>query len=147
MGFFKGQELYSIDHKGRVNVPAHMRKSIDPLADNTFNLMKGFEKCVYAYPLNEWKIQEEKFAQLNSYSKEHRKFKRIMLKDCYDVKLDGQGRIAIPKILLDKAGIKSKVTILGQDDHIEFWDPDEFEHYEMSLEESREEIAEKVMVL
>ena len=52
MSFFKGQETYSIDNKGRVNVPAKMRKSISPDANDTFIVTRGTDKCIVAYPMN-----------------------------------------------------------------------------------------------
>ena len=51
MSFFKGQETYSIDDKGRVNVPTKMRKSIQPEAGDTFILTRGVDKCIVAYPM------------------------------------------------------------------------------------------------
>ena len=55
MSRFKGEETYSIDSKGRVNIPAKMRKSMSPDAGDTFVLTRGFETCIYAYPMDEWK--------------------------------------------------------------------------------------------
>ena len=36
MSFFKGRETFSVDDKGRVNVPAKMRKNLAPEANDTF---------------------------------------------------------------------------------------------------------------
>jgi hypothetical protein len=67
MAFFKGQETFSIDAKNRINIPAKMRKSIAPEANNTFTLTRGQDKCITAYPLDEWRKYEEKFESLNQY--------------------------------------------------------------------------------
>jgi MraZ protein len=99
MSFFKGQETYSIDDKGRVNVPTKMRKSIQPEAGDTFILTRGVDKCIVAYPMNEWKVYEEKFAKLNQYSEKDRFFLRMILSWSEEVEMDAQQRVSVPKRL------------------------------------------------
>ena len=65
MAFLKAEETYSVDSKGRINIPVKMRKCIEPEANDTFNVMKGFENCIFAFPLNEWKKHEDKLSELN----------------------------------------------------------------------------------
>lgn len=147
MAFFKGQETYSIDAKGRVNVPAKMRKSIAPEANNTFTVTRGQDNCVVAYPLDEWKKYEAKFENLNQYDKKNRFFLRMILMWSEEVTLDPQQRICIPKKLVDYAGIDKKVMIVGVGDHIELWDPEKYEKYMKEFDESYEDVAAKVMVV
>ena len=147
MSFFKGQETYSIDDKGRVNVPTKMRKSIQPEAGDTFILTRGVDKCIVAYPMNEWKKYEEKFATLNQYNEQDRFFLRMILSWSEEVEMDAQQRVSVPKRLREFAGIESKVTIVGMIDHIEFWQPEEFEKYCNGQSESYEEVAAKVMTM
>lgn len=147
MTFFKGQEIYSIDAKGRVNIPSKMRKSLVPEANDTFTVTRGTDNCVVAYPLNEWKAYEEKFSKLNQYDEKNRYFLRRLLMWAEEVALDSQQRIMIPKKLLDFAGIDKKVAIIGVADHIELWNPDEYEKYLNSTDETYESAASKVMVL
>lgn len=147
MAFFKGQETYSIDNKGRVSIPAKMRKSISPEANDTFAITRGVDKCVVAYPLDEWRNYEEKFEQLNQYDPKNRYFLRMLLMWSEETNLDAQQRISIPKKLLEFAGIDTKVVIVGMVDHIEFWNPEEFEKYLQGHEESYESVAATVMTI
>lgn len=147
MAFFKGQESYSIDAKGRVNIPAKMRKSVSPDANDTFAVTRGVDKCIVAYPLDEWKNYESKFEQLNQYDSQNRYFLRTLLMWSEEVSLDAQQRIALPKKLLEFAGIEGKVKIVGMVDHIEFWNPEEFDKYLGGYSESYEDVAAKVMVI
>ncbi len=144
MAFFKGQETYSIDNKGRVNIPAKMRKSLSPEANDTFAITRGLDRCVTAYPIDEWKKYEEKFANLNQYDEKNRYFLRMLLMWSEEVVLDAQQRITLPRKLLEFAGIESKVMIVGMGDHIEFWNPDEFESYLNKFNEPYEKVAEQV---
>ncbi len=145
MSRFKGIETYSLDNKGRVNIPAKMRKNISPEANDTFVFSRGFEKCIYAYPMDEWKKKEESLEELNEYKEKNRYFMRVLLQHSQDVKMDAQLRVALPKELTNFAGIDKKVTIAGVMNHIEFWDPDEYEAYMNGHAESYEEVAEKLM--
>ncbi len=147
MGFFKGRETYSIDAKGRVNVPAKMRKSIAAEANDTFVVTRGVDKCIVAYPQNEWRTYEERFAQLNQFNEKERYFLRMFLAWSEEVSLDGQQRVSLPKRHIEFAGISGKVTIVGMIDHIEFWDPQEFETYLGGQSESYNDVAAKVMGL
>lgn len=144
MAFFKGQETYSIDNKGRVNIPVKMRKSISPEANDTFAITRGLDKCITAYPIDEWKRYEEKFADLNQYDEKNRYFLRMLLMWSEEVSLDAQQRISLSRKLMDFAGIDGKVMIVGMGDHIEFWNPDEFELYLTRYDDSYEKVAEQV---
>jgi MraZ protein len=144
MAFFKGQEVYSIDSKGRVNIPSKMRKSLSPEANDTFAITRGLDKCITAYPIDEWKKYEEKFSNLNQYDEKNRYFLRMLLMWSEEVTLDAQQRITLPRKLLEFAGIDGKVMIVGMGDHIEFWNPDEFENYLNKFNEPYEKVAEKV---
>jgi len=147
MAFFKGQETFSIDAKNRINIPAKMRKSIAPEANNTFTLTRGQDKCITAYPLDEWRKYEEKFESLNQYDPKNRYFLRTILSWSEEVGLDGQQRLMVPKKLIDFAEIDKKVTIVGVGDHIEIWNPDHYDAYLQQFDESYEEIASKVMTI
>lgn len=147
MAFFKGQEIYSIDQKGRVNVPLKMRKQLSPESNNTFTITRGQDSCVVAYPLDEWRKYEERFEQLNQYDSKNRFFLRKLLMWSEEVTLDGQNRISIPKKLLDFAGISKKTLIVGMVDHIELWNPDTFDEYLEKQDESYEDVSAKVMAI
>ena len=146
MAFFKGQETYSIDSKGRVNIPAKMRKAMEPEANDTFTVTRGVDKCIVAYPKDEWKKYEESFQKLNQYDDKNRFFLRVILPWSEEVSLDGQQRIMIPRELLEFSGINGKVKIVGMIDHIEFWDPSEWDQYMSGYDGRYEDVAKAVMV-
>lgn len=145
MGFFKGQETYSVDNKGRVNIPAKMRRVLTPEAMDTFVLTRGVDKCIAAYPLDEWKKYEERFSKLNQYSERERFFLRSVLQWSEEAEIDGQQRISLPRKLQEFANIGTKAVIVGMVDHIEFWNPEDFELYMNGFATSYEEAAASVM--
>jgi len=147
MATFMGMFDYSIDNKGRISIPQKMRKNIKPEAKETFVATRGFEKCIAIYPLDEWENIEKKLSSLNSFKEKDRLFQRTFLMWASHQELDSQSRITLPKTLLDYAGIKSEVKIIGVGERIEVWDPEAFDKYLNSQSEGYEAIAEQVMGL
>jgi len=125
MAGFKGQADYSVDAKGRVALPAKMRRVLSPAANDTFVITRGIEQCIYLYPLDVWDRKEaEEFENLNQYETETRAMLRSMYRWADEETLDAQGRVSISKRLIEFAGITDKVTILGALDRIEIWNPE-----------------------
>jgi MraZ protein len=148
MASFRGQAENSIDDKGRVALPAKMRRAISPEAKETFIATRGLEQCVVLYPLDVWERVEEQLRGLNTFQSEARAFRRQILDWVEETTLDGQGRLSLSKRLLDFAGLEAgggtKARFVGNIDYIEVWHPDVFEAY---LNESvqYETVAERVM--
>ena len=145
MAAFKGQAEYSVDSKGRIAIPAKMRNDLRPEAKSTFVVTRGFEQCIFLYPLDHWKTMEEEIRGLNVYRSEARDFIRIIMMWADEVSLDSQGRITLPKSLVEFAGLDGKATILGAFDHVEIWDPDRFQAYLNEQTDDYETLAERVM--
>jgi len=149
MAGFKGQAENSIDDKGRVALPAKMRRALSPEAKETFVATRGLEQCVFLYPQDVWERVEDQIGGLNTFQSETRAFTRNILRWAEDTTLDGQGRISLPKPLLDFAGLTAgngaKALFIGALDHIEVWDPDVFDAYLNEQPEEYETVAERVM--
>jgi MraZ protein len=137
--------MYAVDEKGRVNLPAKLRKYLSPDSNDTFVLTRGFEKCLYVYPVDEWNKLEQNLRNLSSYDAEHRRFMRTLLELASECQLDAQARLSVPQELRDYASITDEVRILGTLDKIELWDPAVYDDYKKSQTESYEEIASRVM--
>ena len=119
---FTGEYNYSIDQKGRLNIPAKFRKALDPKNDNTFVITRGFDPSLIVYPLIEWKIVEQQLLLLSSIKNKDRSFVRSIVRYATITKYDSQGRIQIPDLLLEYGKIKKEVSIIGMINKIELWD-------------------------
>ena len=137
--------MYAVDEKGRVSLPAKLRKYVNPESNDTFVLTRGFEKCLFVYPIDEWNKMEENLRNLSSYDPEHRRFIRSLLELASESQLDAQARLMIPQELRDYANIHNEVRIIGTLDKIELWDPQSYDEYKQGLPETYEDIAAKVM--
>jgi MraZ protein len=144
---FKGKYEHTLDEKGRVSLPAKLRKSLAAGAADAFVITRGFENCLDLYPKEAWsKLEDELRGRLNMYNTEDRLFLRTILMWAHEVTLDKQARIMIPQELLDVAGITSGVTIIGALEKIEIWSTEEFQRYrDRYAEQSYEDVAARVM--
>ena len=145
MAGFKGQAEYSVDSKGRVAIPAKMRNALHPAAKNTFTITRGFEQCVFLYPFDVWEGMEQEFSRLNMFNNRSRDFIRLMMMWADEVTFDGQGRIGIPKALIEYAGIEDRAQIIGALDRIEIWSPEVFANHLAEQAADYETLAEQVM--
>jgi MraZ protein len=144
MSSFKGSYGYSVDAKGRVNIPAKLRKFVSPDANDTFVITRGYEQCLFLYPLDEWAALEQSIRQLSPSNSQHRYFTRTLLQYATESQLDSQSRISIPKELLQFSGIEDQVLILGVLERVELWNPRIHEAYLRSQTENYENVAQKV---
>lgn len=143
---FLGSFKYSIDAKGRVSLPAKLRKNVNPDANDTFVMTRGLEKCIEIHPKDLWEESvETKLNLLNPFSKNNAAFLRMYLEKASEDSLDTQARLMIPQNLIDHAGIKKDVLIIGMNKHVEIWDPEVYENYISSQELSFEQLANEVM--
>jgi len=145
---FTGEYRNSVDQKNRLSIPAKFRSSISSDNDKTFVLSKGFDECLFLYPLEEWKIVEEQLSSLSSIKDKHRNFIRKITRHANYVKYDSQGRIAIPDLLLEYANISKDVLVIGVVKKIELWDQSTLNNYEKQKDflsdEDFEDLADKI---
>ena len=144
---FRGQFSYSIDSKGRISIPAKLRKQISPEANDTFIMTQGTSTCIDLYPLDQWQLIEERLLKLNPFDPEDAKFIRMISQYASEDNLDSQSRILIPQILIEYAKIEKEVLILGALKKIEVWNPKIYKEYLEQTNETYEQIAAKVMAM
>ncbi|MDA0986124.1 MAG: division/cell wall cluster transcriptional repressor MraZ [Bacteroidetes bacterium] len=144
MSSFIGSYTYAVDAKGRINIPARMKKNISPNANEMFIITRGYEECLFLYPHDEWIKVEESIRNLISADPQHRFIARTLLEWATESTLDKQSRIVIPKELLQFAHITTDVKIIGVLDRIEVWNPKLFDTYKQKQQQSYEDVAAQV---
>jgi MraZ protein len=143
---FLGSFNYSIDAKGRISIPARLRKFVSPEANETFVLTRGSSNCINIYPMNYWnELVSDKLDKLNTFDPKDAKFMRLFLQEAAEDKFDSQSRLLVPKKLIDFAKIEKDVVILGMNKYIEVWNPKLYEEYLKEIEDPYETIAKEVM--
>ena len=126
MSLLFGSEISTVDAKGRMNVPARLRKGLSPEAADSFTIVRGPEGCVKMYPLDEWRRYAELLVTFSSGDAQSRAFFRLLSESAHETTIDGQGRVTLTKRLLELAGVDGQAMLVGQFDHIEVWNPKSF---------------------
>ncbi len=119
---FRGRFEYTIDPKGRVNIPSRFREQLSDTGLETV-VITNYSGCLYAYPNREWERIEQKLAsKVSSVNKKKNAFVRFFVGGAVEVAPDKQGRILIPPSLRSYAGLDREVVILGMPNRFEIWD-------------------------
>lgn len=146
MATFKGEYEHALDAKGRVSFPAKLRKSVSAEAQDSFTLLRGQEQCLHLYPRDRWEKVEAKLEEVNKFSREGRTVLRSFLRTAEDVTLDEQNRIALPKKLMEYAGITERCVFIGSGEYIEIWSPEVLERADSEIDnETLQALYEKVL--
>ena len=117
-----GEFEVTLDAKGRFLFPSGLRKQLNPAAQETFMLNKGFEDCLTLYPMNEWEKLSEKLGKLNLFKPENRMFQRLFHQGAKQVVLDNAGRVHVPVTHTARIGLKKEAILIAYHDRVEIWD-------------------------
>lgn len=133
---FMGEYSHTVDAKGRLIVPSKFRE----LLGDEFVVTKGMDGCLFVYPSQEWKVIEEKFRNVSQMGKDARKFARFFFAGAAACEVDKQGRILLPPVLREFAGLEKDVILAGVLNRIEIWSKERWE--ETNSYDDVEEITE-----
>ena len=73
--------------------------------------------------------------RISSFDQEESRFKREFFRGVLEVELDGNGRILIPRKMLDSIEVVGDIVMVGQDSKIEIWDKINYEESAMDTED------------
>lgn len=140
---FLGNIDARLDTKSRVFVPAPFRRLLQAEGQLVLYLRKDiFEDCLVLYPEDVWEAELGKLRKkLSKWKPEQQAIFRQYTHEAIIVEMDANGRILIPKALLDACGINSDVVFLGVDDTLELWDKATLEKTKLPAEAFRAQIV------
>ena len=146
MNYLIGTYECKIDVKGRLLIPSAFKKQLTPVIAKGFVLKRAvFQNCLELYPLEEWEDLIKKVNSLNRFKKKNNDFIRRFTAGVKFIELDNNGRLLIPKDLIEFSNINREVTLSSSVNIIEIWDK---VSYEKSIVDSRDDfakLAEEVM--
>ena len=146
MGYLHGEYECTLDAKGRLMLPAALKKQFPKQAKVKLFIKRGFEKCLILYTKNEWDLIAESVNRLSDFVKNNRDFKRYFFQGATELTMDSVARILIPMQLQDYAALKTDIVLFAHSNQIEIWDKKE--HAKMLKNEPQDfsALAEDVMV-
>jgi MraZ protein len=141
---FRGEYHNLIDEKGRLSIPAKFREQLSSEHEGLPVLTRGFDKCLWLYPGDTWKNNEEQLSQLNQLDGNARKLMSAFVSSGMDCEIDKQGRIVVSPVLRKAVGIDRNVTVVGVLNRIEIWDREKFEERRSEAMASLESLAQSL---
>ena len=121
---FRGINNIAVDAKGRMAMPARYRERLLEGCGGRLVVTVDRDHCLLVYPLPEWEVIESKLIELPSLNKQARLLQRLLIGHATELEMDAQGRILLPTVLRDFAGLKKKAVLIGQGKKLEIWDED-----------------------
>ncbi|WP_040281451.1 division/cell wall cluster transcriptional repressor MraZ [Psychroserpens damuponensis] len=135
-----------VDAKGRLMLPAAIKKQLLPVLQNGFVLKRAvFQPCLELYPMTEWEVLMQKVNKLNRFKKKNNDFIRRFTAGLKQVEVDSAGRLLIPKDLVAFSGITKDIVVSSAINIIEIWDKDKYEKAIDDATGDFADLAEEVM--
>ncbi len=117
----RGEFRNTIDEKGRLMIPPRLREQLGTSVDLV--LTKSLDNALWLFTAEDFdnfdnQVNTDSMSLLDSNAT---LINRLIISPARDVELDKTGRLSIPQVLRDFAGLepKSECVILGSRTHIE----------------------------
>ena len=123
---FRGSAPAKIDDKGRLKIPTDFRRLLEDRWGPDLFVTSVQGESALLYPLPVW---EEIEARLQGMPATDRVKARFLERVSYfgqQSRLDNQGRLLIPQILRESAGMAGEVVVSAHLDHLRVWNRERF---------------------
>jgi MraZ protein len=128
---FLGTYTGMVDDKGRLNIPADFRHSLEECGENELIFTPGIGEFIHAFPrrvyLSYWKSVDP---SNTLFTREESLDADIAIHGASQRKsIDTQGRVTLPPLLFERSGISRDVVFIGRRNHFIIWDKASYETY------------------
>ncbi len=130
-----------IEGKNRLKFPAPLKNRLKSDGDEEVVLWCDKPGKFFLFPATYWDVMQQRILDSAEKSGSLKMWKKVtkMGLDSSRVKIDDQGRVTIPMSLLEKAGLKKDVFIVGTADRVAVWDPALLEEFVSEPDEDDED--------
>jgi MraZ protein len=123
---FRGSAPAKIDDKGRLKVPTDFRRVIEDRYGPELFVTSVQGDSALLYPLPVWEEIEARLAAVPSTDRTKARFLERVSYFGQQARLDPQGRLLLPQILRESAGMNGDVVVSAQLDHLVVWNRERF---------------------
>ena len=121
---FSGNYTHNIDPKGRATIPAAYREALG--YGFTIGLNNEFN-AIALYPADKWREMSAMLDRIPASDARGMAYVRLIKAFSFtNQSLDGQGRVLLPAVLRQKAGMDKAIRFAGMGRWLEIWDEDRF---------------------
>ncbi|MDR1499222.1 MAG: division/cell wall cluster transcriptional repressor MraZ [Rickettsiales bacterium] len=138
MGLFLSTFENKVDQKGRVSVPSQFRSVLMENGEGSVVLYESsINQCIEGCSIQRIEELSKKIDDLDPFSNEKDAFSAVVLGGSAQLQIDKDGRILLPKNLMDFANITANAVFIGKGQIFEVWEPAAFSEY---LAEARNKV-------
>ena len=116
-----GHAPAKVDEKGRLKIPAGFRKVIEEKYGSDCFITSVDGDCAVVYPIPVWADLQSRLAKVPSASQARKKMLERLNYYGQPGTIDAQGRVLVPAVLRNVAGIADDVVVIGSTDHLVVW--------------------------
>lgn len=128
MALFLSTYLNKVDKKGRVSVPSQFRSSINKEDFQGIVIYKSIiHNCLEGCAMSRIERISESIDSLDPLSEERDAFATSILGSCIQLSFDNDGRVVLPKSIIEEVGIEENIIFVGKGQTFEMWHPKEFD--------------------
>jgi MraZ protein len=142
--YFRGQAISKLDGKGRLRIPVKFREVLQQHYSDAL-MITILGNCLVAYPPEVWEERiERKVENFSPVDPQQRAFMRYFVSSAEECEFDNQGRILIPPLLRERAGLTQEVLLAGVLSSFEIWDRLAWDVQLKKASEQHEQMMEKM---
>ncbi len=132
---FLGEYRVNFSGQGRIIVPKKIREALGKI--KTFTLTKGFERCLSGFRNEEWEKGAADLMGTSVLEMQKSDMKRHLFSGASVIEIDEQGRVIIPRNLIEYAGLTgAEAIIIGVGTYFEVWEPEKWKEYSEHVEKN-----------
>ncbi|MBQ7642679.1 MAG: cell division/cell wall cluster transcriptional repressor MraZ [Clostridia bacterium] len=120
-GYFE----HCLDDKNRIRIPAKLRADLGD--DFVFCGGIGKNRCLYVMTQEQFKVYLKAFDDIDRFDSDGQFALSDFASKYWEPEIDGQGRITLPKHLLEFAGIDKQLVTIGSIFKVEIWSKEVYE--------------------
>lgn len=122
---FSGTYNHTVDAKGRLVLPSRFRGSLGQL----LYLTRGINRCLWLFPDEGWRAVVEMLGADSMTNPDTLALQRFFVGSAAECTPDDMGRIPLPALLRDYAGIDRETVVVGVGPRVEIWSRERWDAY------------------
>ena len=141
MELLTGEFKVTLDEKGRISLPAHLRRILN---DSKLTLTQCKDSCLWLFPSGQYTtLLRDVQSCTNPLNKDDRLVRRQLF-NSIPVEIDKAGRIPVIQGYREFAGLSKECVVLGQGEYIEIWAEDRYRQFLLDNDEEYIAASEKL---
>ncbi len=140
--FFIGKHELSVDSKGRLMIPAEIRKELAEANETTFMMIPGANGRPWLYPEGFYRSQIAPAMLAAVPDPDHLAYAMMVYSSATRLKPDKVGRVVLPAGE-ERDAMGKELVLIGVREHLQLWRRDEWAEHEAAARREREQTARR----